>query len=190
MIAYINDLIARYPALQPCLPDIYHAYELLATSFKTGGKLLLCGNGGSASDSDHWAGELLKGFAHPRPLSTSLRQGWPENLANKLQWAFPAIPLSGFLTKTVYILISAILISASVQAGSSAPAVTPKATALTAAAARDAKREELKRMIRVNLEALRPSLPSLKESDLFGCCPEKLRDLYYQSYRAQGLKMD
>ena len=96
MNTYIADLIARYPALQPCLPDIESAYELLSNSFKSSGKLLLCGNGGSASDSDHWAGELLKGFAHPRPLTDNLRQGLPENLANKLQWAFPAIPLTGF----------------------------------------------------------------------------------------------
>ena len=96
MTTHLQSLIQRYPALQACLPDIQRAYELLAAAFKNGGKLLLCGNGGSAADADHWAGELLKGFEHPRPLSPEARHGLPPEMAARLQWAFPAIPLTGF----------------------------------------------------------------------------------------------
>ena len=96
MTTHIQTLIQRYPALEPCLPDIERAYELLSAALQNDRKLLLCGNGGSASDSDHWAGELLKGFEHPRPLSAKARQGLPPEMAARLQWAFPAIPLTGF----------------------------------------------------------------------------------------------
>lgn len=60
------------------------------------GTLLLCGNGGSAADADHWAGELLKGFASRRPLAAAERARLPEPLAAKLQSGIRAIPLCGF----------------------------------------------------------------------------------------------
>ncbi len=96
MSHHLDSLIARYPALQPCLPEIAKAYELLEGTFLRDGKLLLCGNGGSASDADHWAGELLKGFGQLRPLPSEMRQGIPDDMASRLQWAFPVIPLTGF----------------------------------------------------------------------------------------------
>jgi D-sedoheptulose 7-phosphate isomerase len=89
-------LIERYSALKGCLSDIQEAFDLLTTTFKKDRKLLLCGNGGSAADSEHWAGELLKGFALPRPLAASMREGLPPEIAARLQWAFPVIPLTGF----------------------------------------------------------------------------------------------
>ncbi len=96
MSSHLNNLVERYPVLETCRTDIQRAFELLAASFVKNGKLLLCGNGGSASDSEHWAGEMLKGFAHSRPLSILMRQGLPTEMAARLQWAFPAIPLTGF----------------------------------------------------------------------------------------------
>jgi D-sedoheptulose 7-phosphate isomerase len=96
MSVHLEDLIERYPALAVCQPDIQQAFELLAGAFKHDKKLLLCGNGGSAADSEHWAGEMLKGFAHARPLSAAMRQGLPPDMAARLQWAFPVIPLTGF----------------------------------------------------------------------------------------------
>src|SRR6266567_3503480 len=96
MSAHLRDLIERYPALQECQSDIQEAFDLLAATFRKDGKLLLCGNGGSAADSEHWAGELLKGFAHPRPLTASMRKGLPTEIAARLQCAFPVIPLTGF----------------------------------------------------------------------------------------------
>ena len=96
MSSHLENLIERYPALEECQSDIQEAFNLLATTFRKDGKLLLCGNGGSAADSEHWAGEMLKGFAHSRPLSSSMRQGLPSEMAARLQWAFPVIPLTGF----------------------------------------------------------------------------------------------
>jgi D-sedoheptulose 7-phosphate isomerase len=96
MSSHLNNLFDRYPPLETCRPDVQQAFDLLAATFLKDGKLLLCGNGGSASDSEHWAGEMLKGFAHSRPLSVSMRQGLPVEMAARLQWAFPVIPLTGF----------------------------------------------------------------------------------------------
>lgn len=56
----------------------------------------LCGNGGSAADADHWAGELLKGFCKDRPLSMQERGTLRPEIAQKLQGALPAIPLTSF----------------------------------------------------------------------------------------------
>ena len=60
--------------------------------------MLLCGNGGSAADAEHWAGELLKGFVQKRPLNSVEKSGLPADLALKLQGALPAIPLTGFVS--------------------------------------------------------------------------------------------
>lgn len=92
----LHDLLARLPSLRACAEDISRGFELMQQSLLAGGKLLLCGNGGSAADAEHWAGELLKGFVHPRRLSEEAARDLPENLRNGLQWAIPAIPLTGF----------------------------------------------------------------------------------------------
>ena len=96
MSSHLNDLIGRFAALEECRSDIQLAFDLLTETFLQGGKLLLCGNGGSAADSEHWAGEMLKGFNHSRPLSSAMRQGMSAEMATRLQWAFPVIPLTGF----------------------------------------------------------------------------------------------
>lgn len=97
----IVTLLAKYPDLEPCAADIQAAYTLLSTTYRSGGKLLICGNGGSAADSDHIVGELMKGFEHPRPVSADLRTRLaaisPQTgayLADHLQGALPAISLS------------------------------------------------------------------------------------------------
>ncbi|MEO6005120.1 MAG: SIS domain-containing protein [Opitutus sp.] len=96
----LDELINRLPELQICRSSIEQAYDALHACFKSGGKLLLCGNGGSASDADHWAGELLKGFGHKRPLSAEAQRKLPAYLAQNLQGAVPAIPLTGFSALT------------------------------------------------------------------------------------------
>ncbi len=92
----LDELLARIPALRICGQEISDAFELLHSSLLAGGKLLLCGNGGSAADAEHWAGELLKGFMHPRKLSAEEAKNLPDGLRKGLQWALPAIPLTGF----------------------------------------------------------------------------------------------
>lgn len=97
MNPHINKLLERNPLLAGCRPDLEKVFAILCNCFQNNGKLLLCGNGGSAADADHWAGELLKGFIHQRPLSTAEKDGLPLELARKLQGALPAIPLTGFV---------------------------------------------------------------------------------------------
>jgi D-sedoheptulose 7-phosphate isomerase len=93
---HLENLIQRAPALARCSDDIWKAFTAMRDSLRRDGKLLLCGNGGSASDAEHWAGELLKGFCRKRPLNQKERNLLPDELAGKLQGALPAIPLTGF----------------------------------------------------------------------------------------------
>ena len=97
----IATLIERHPRLAPCRPGIEAGFKLLQESFASGGKLLLCGNGGSAADCSHIAGELLKGFRLSRPLDKAARNLLGDALADNLQGALPVIALpsfDGFLT--------------------------------------------------------------------------------------------
>ena len=59
----IKKLLSRYPILLPCEADLRSALDLITTSFRTGGRLLVAGNGGSAADAQHIVGELAKGEA-------------------------------------------------------------------------------------------------------------------------------
>lgn len=93
---HLTNLTQRLPELAPCETAIAEAYKAMHACFKAGGKVLLCGNGGSAADADHWAGELLKGFAQKRPLSKKDRKRLPPYVARNLQGALPAIPLTSF----------------------------------------------------------------------------------------------
>lgn len=97
---YIEELIQRYPVLESSKNDIIKAYEVIAESYQNGGKLLVAGNGGSASDSEHIVGELMKGFVLPRKLDNDYKARLIEadekmgaELADKLQGALPAIAL-------------------------------------------------------------------------------------------------
>ena len=93
---HLTDLLQRRPELAGVRSAIVEAHEVLRTCFRAGGKVLLCGNGGSAADADHWAGELLKGFCRERPLSKKARGRLRPAIAAKLQGALPAIPLTAF----------------------------------------------------------------------------------------------
>jgi D-sedoheptulose 7-phosphate isomerase len=67
----LSLLIERYPVLDPCQKELSAALELLVRAFQAGNKLLVCGNGGSAADSEHLVAELMKGFLKRRPISSS-----------------------------------------------------------------------------------------------------------------------
>ena len=99
---HLNHLIDRYPKLIVCREDIMKAYDLLEEAYNNGCKLLVCGNGGSASDSEHIVGELMKEFKLKRKVyseqATALKEIDPELgqvLADNLQGALPAISLTG-----------------------------------------------------------------------------------------------
>ena len=102
MEIHLNHLIDRYPKLIVCREDIMEAYTLLENAYSTGRKLLVCGNGGSASDSEHIVGELMKEFKLKRRIygeqAIALKEIDPELgqvLADNLQGALPAISLTG-----------------------------------------------------------------------------------------------
>lgn len=85
-----NMLYERYPALEVCKKDIEKALSMMVETYKKGGKILICGNGGSASDSEHIVGELLKGFKSKRKVTD---ERVPEHLRKGLQGSLPAISL-------------------------------------------------------------------------------------------------
>lgn len=84
------NLYVRYPALEACKNDIENALKLIIDTYKSGGKVLVCGNGGSAADCEHIVGELMKGFMSKRKVND---ERIPEELRDKLQGALSAISL-------------------------------------------------------------------------------------------------
>ena len=108
--AHLDLLMQRYPDLLPVKEDILSAYQILADSYAHGGKLLIAGNGGSAADSEHIVGELMKSFVLPRKPNEDYRkklmavnQELGAVLADNLQGALPAIALDGhFALTTAY----------------------------------------------------------------------------------------
>jgi D-sedoheptulose 7-phosphate isomerase len=93
---HFTRLLERYPELEECAEAILLTFEAVAETFASGGKLLLCGNGGSAADAEHIAGELLKGFGHKRQLPEDLAEHLGEGPIKHLQGSLPAIPLVSF----------------------------------------------------------------------------------------------
>lgn len=103
----IDILIERYPALAVIKEDIILAVEKMIAAYNNGNKLMVCGNGGSAADSLHIVGELMKAFVLPRKLPTEIKNKLakvssnPKYLQDNLQMALPAISLvneAGLLT--------------------------------------------------------------------------------------------
>jgi len=100
----IENLLERRPELESCKSDIRAACKLLLNCFRQGHQVLLCGNGGSAADCEHIAGELVKRFSRPRPLSEELRKKLGPDLSKNLHGALPALSLPsmvGFTTAFV-----------------------------------------------------------------------------------------
>lgn len=93
---HLKRLFRRRPELAPCEIAIAQTFAALRACFQSGGKVMLCGNGGSAADADHWSAELLKGFRRKRPLPAKAQKRLPRGIARALQGALPAIPLSSF----------------------------------------------------------------------------------------------
>ena len=98
---YIKELIERYPALAVCEKDIRAAASAIIDSYKAGGKLIVAGNGGSAADSDHITGELLKSFVKKSKPDqkfldalSAIDSDTGSYLSDKLQGSLPAIALT------------------------------------------------------------------------------------------------
>ncbi len=102
-----ESLFLRYPKLEVCKEDIRKAFEILKESFAHDRKLLVCGNGGSAADSEHIVGELMKEFKMKRKIYSdqacammSIDPELGKELAENLQGALPAITLTAHSSLT------------------------------------------------------------------------------------------
>lgn len=98
----LEDLLFRYPMLEKQRDSILEVYKILESSYAAGGKLLIAGNGGSAADSEHIVGELMKAFIKPRKLDENLQsklmavdKKMGKVLSDNLQGALPAIAVTG-----------------------------------------------------------------------------------------------
>lgn len=97
---HMDRLMKRYPSLACVEKEITEAYRILEDCFQRDGKLLIAGNGGSAADAEHMAGELMKRFRKPRPVTEefagklkSLDPVRGEYLSENLERSLTAIPL-------------------------------------------------------------------------------------------------
>lgn len=97
---HINTLIFRYPKLESISESIFSAYQIMEETYNHGGKLLIAGNGGSAADCEHIAGELMKRFKQPRPVTAEFAEKLIKAdpyrgpvLAQNLERSLMAIPL-------------------------------------------------------------------------------------------------
>lgn len=95
----LDTLFETYPILKGCEKDIKAALDMIIDCYKNGRKILVCGNGGSAADSEHIVGELMKGFNLKRPMPEELKKKFAEiengeKIASTLQMPLRAISLA------------------------------------------------------------------------------------------------
>lgn len=93
----LNTLFENYPELRICEESIRTSALLIVDSFRSNGKLLVCGNGGSAADSEHIVGELMKSFRFKRPVDSDFQDAYcavnGRDVPSWLEGALPAISL-------------------------------------------------------------------------------------------------
>ena len=99
VLEIFDNLLLRFPCLTSCKQEILKAYELMEDTYRNGGKILVCGNGGSAADSEHIVGELMKNFKKCRKASSELLASLEpckesDKLKEVLEGNLPAISLS------------------------------------------------------------------------------------------------
>ena len=100
---YLDECVSAFPALADCKEAVERAFDILVECYSKGGKVLACGNGGSAADADHIVGELMNKFAMKRVLteheveairSSAIPASDRDFLLRHLQRQLPAISLS------------------------------------------------------------------------------------------------
>lgn len=90
VLSHLEKLLKKYPHLACVRDSLLSAYLEIRDCYLSGGKLLVCGNGGSCADSEHIVGELMKGFYLKRRVTDD-----QESILSHLQGALPAIALTG-----------------------------------------------------------------------------------------------
>lgn len=100
----LKDLLRRYPVLKSEKDDIIKLFDVINGCYINGKKLLICGNGGSAADSEHIVGELMKSFNKPRRIREEIAEKLKEYgeegriLADTLEGSLRAISLTSHLS--------------------------------------------------------------------------------------------
>jgi D-sedoheptulose 7-phosphate isomerase len=107
MSNHLPRLFERYPVLKSCEEDLISAFNILVATYQAGNKLLVCGNGGSAADSEHMVAELMKGFLKRRPISSShaarleeIGHAEGKAIGKRLQGTLAAISLPSHMSLT------------------------------------------------------------------------------------------
>ena len=103
---YIKNLVERKPQLKNIEPEIRKAYDILVDCYKSGNKVLICGNGGSSADAAHITGELMKAFKKKRKLDDKFLEELKKVLSSdeeslksfvdNLETGLPTIDLTSF----------------------------------------------------------------------------------------------
>lgn len=106
-----DNLFIRYPSLEVCKESVNSAFKLLKEMVINLNTLYLAGNGGSAADSEHIAGELMKSFMAKRPIDGNLAQKLKdmygeegESLSLDLEGGFRAVPLPSLVSLSTAII--------------------------------------------------------------------------------------
>jgi len=101
-ISSVFDLAIKFPELKLCRDSIANTIELITNCFNSGNKILICGNGGSASDAEHIVGELMKNFKIkrrlPLPLKEKIKQYFADAsdyIFDNIQFGLPTLSLMG-----------------------------------------------------------------------------------------------
>ncbi len=96
----IKELVARYPQLAHLENAIEKAFLCVRQTYENGGTFFTCGNGGSAADSEHIVGELMKSFRKKRKVDDEILRNLRsygvegEEIANSLEGGLPCISLT------------------------------------------------------------------------------------------------
>lgn len=97
----LDTLFENYPELRACEAEVRAGASTLLDSFRSGGKLLVCGNGGSAADSEHAVGELMKSFRFKRRIDPAFAEAYREaNSAEAPSWLEGALPAISLVSQT------------------------------------------------------------------------------------------
>lgn len=99
----ISTLIKRYTKLTVCEEDIRRACEYIYVAFEKGNKLLVCGNGGSAADSEHIVGELLKDFNIKRKVRKEFQINYEKLFGSMPIWLEGALPAYSLVSQCAFI---------------------------------------------------------------------------------------
>ena len=97
----LETFFNRYPDMLACELDMRAARSLLCDALNAGHKLMVCGNGGSAADSEHVVGELMKSFRFKRPVDAGFKAAYREaNGCEAPAWLEGALPAISLVSQT------------------------------------------------------------------------------------------